>query len=520
MNDTNNLYNTPNSENSFYYQQRDYKTINLWKDVEEKDWYNPTWQLKNSIRSVEQLKEVIKLNKHQISEIQRTVEALKKEGKESLRITPYYATLMQKDPFHPVFLHGEKANYRLDPIFWQSVPTPANLLFSNTGIEGAMDEGSRSYCAVYQRYPNRVALFVAENTSCASYCVHCQRAKSLDGTVDVGINDINKGLFYINYNTNINEVLVTGGDALMISNKRLQYVLEELSKIEHLRAIRIATRVPVVLPMAITDELLQLIKTSANKHSAGVPKYVYFMTHINHYHEITKDLADAVRKINDYGFTVRNQTVLLNHVNDYYKTLAETFRRMFWIGVHPYYLLQCHKEKGIVHFITPIQIGKIYMKHLQGWLSGITVPRYAANIEGGGGKVLLMPSGHDTMHLGSAIEKTIADFYATVRTWDGKKIVHYEELGRSTQNELDEANEIMEKFIGRKDAFFPKLIILDDNGEYLYMANRNKLPKIEKFKKNELLEYDLFDYKAGMPLTNPAEIVSELDKLFEKSLLD
>ncbi|MDR2085482.1 MAG: KamA family radical SAM protein [Bacteroidales bacterium] len=515
MSDNNtNFYNT---NNSFYYKQRDYRTIKLWENATEEDWNNPKWQLKNSIRDVEQLSKVIKLNSHQINEIRRTVETLRVEGKESLRITPYYATLMQKDPFHPVFLPGEKAKYRLDPIFWQSVPTPANLLFPDTGLEGAMDEGSRSYGAAYQRYPNRVALFVAENTSCASYCVHCQRAKSLDGTVDVSINDINKGLFYINYNTNINEVLVTGGDALMINKKRLQYVLEELSKINHIRAVRIATRVPVVLPMAIDDELLQLIKTSANKYTVGPNKYVYFMTHINHYHEITEELANTIRKINDHGFTVRNQTVLLNHVNDYYKTLAETFRRMFWIGVHPYYLLQCHKEKGIVHFITPIQNGKIYMKNLQGWLSGITVPRYAANIEGGGGKVLLMPSGHDTMHLGSAIEKTIADSYATVRTWDGKKITHYEELGRSSQKEFAEANEIMTKFIGRKDVFFPKLIIFDEKDEYLYTTNRYKLPRIEKYKKNELLEYDLFDYKTEMPLTNPAMIVSKLDKLFEES---
>ncbi|MBK8883282.1 MAG: hypothetical protein IPN67_13115 [Bacteroidales bacterium] len=90
------------------------------------------------------------------------------------------------------------------------------------------------------------------------------------------------------------------------------------------------------------------------------------MTHINHFHEITFDLFRAIKKIRDFGFTVRNQTVLLNHVNDNFSILAETFRRMFWIGVHPYYLLQCHKEKGIVHFITPVQVGKIFMKNLQG----------------------------------------------------------------------------------------------------------------------------------------------------------
>ncbi len=378
-----------------------------------------------------------------------------------------------------------------------------------------MAEGSRSYGAAYQRYPNRVALFVAENTSCASYCVHCQRAKSLDTSVDVNKTEIDKGLFYIGYNKNINEVLVTGGDALMISRSRLKYILEELSKIPHLRAIRIATRVPVVLPMAITDDILNLIEESANKYNTGPEKYVYFVTHINHYHEITEDLAKAIKLILKHGFTVRNQTVLLNHVNDYYKTLAETFRRMFWIGVHPYYLLQCHKEKGIVHFITPIQIGMIYMQNLQGWISGITVPRYAANIEGGGGKVVLMPSGHDTLNLGHKIDEKISESFATVYTWDDKKILRYEALGRTTYEEFKAGVEIMDRFIGRKGVFLPKLIIVDENGNHIETTNRTKLPTLEQIKKAELLEYEVF--KDDMPLTNPALIQQQLDESFKQS---
>ncbi|HUU04976.1 MAG TPA: KamA family radical SAM protein [Patescibacteria group bacterium] len=501
--------------NEIFFEPRKFNTIELWKDVTEEQWQDAHWQLKNSIRTVAQLKKVIKLNPFQESEIERTVSTLKSQGKEPMRITPYYATLMQADPFHPVMLPYEKSKKRLDPIFWQSVPTPANLLFPDTGAEGAMSEDSRSYGAAYQRYPNRVALFVAENTSCASYCVHCQRAKSLDGTIDVNLNEINKGLFYIGYNKNINEVLVTGGDALRISRNRLRYVLEELSRIPHLRAIRIATRVPVVLPMAITDELLDLIRISANKHTWGTEKHVYFMTHINHYHEITEDLARAVKKIAAKGFMVRNQTVLLNHVNDYYKTLAETFRRMFWIGVHPYYLLQCHKEKGIVHFITPIQIGKIYMKHLQGWLSGVSIPKYAANIEGGGGKILLMPTGHDTLNIENKIDSKISESYATVSTWDGKELYKYEALGRASREEFENAVKIMDDFIGRKGAFLPKVIIVDDEGTHIETTNRTKLPNIEKIKKSERLEYELMEN--DMPLTNPVDIFAELEKQFNKS---
>lgn len=501
---------------NIYFEHRKHSDISLWKDVSNEKWNDPKWQLSNSIRSVEDLAKIIKLNPYQENEIRRTLATMKGQGKEPLRITPYYASLMQEDPFNPVMLDGEKAEKRLDPVFWQSVPTPANLLFPDTGAEGAMNESSRSFGAAYQRYPNRVALFVAENTSCASYCVHCQRAKSLDSTVDVNKSEIDKGLFYISYNSNINEVLVTGGDALMISSKRLQYILEELSRITHLRVIRIATRVPVVLPMGITDELLDLIKVSSNRYNEGPGKYVYFMTHINHYQEITEELAAAIKRIRDHGFTIRNQTVLLNHVNDYYKTLAETFRRMFWIGVHPYYLLQCHKEKGIVHFIVPVQVGKIYIKHLQGWISGITMPRYAANIEGGGGKVLLMPSGHDTLNSDNPIDDKISESYALISTWDGRMISRYESLGRSTRKEFNEAVDIMDKFIGRKGVFVPKVIIIDEAGNHIETTNRTKLPRIANLRKADYLDYDL--YKSGMPLTNPADIADELQREFENRL--
>jgi lysine 2,3-aminomutase len=500
---------------SIFYEPRKFNTISLWKDVTEKEWYDPKWQLKNSIRTVEDLEKIIKLSPYQSEEIKKTLAELKKQGKDALRVTPYYASLMQEDPFSPVMLGGERPDKRLDPVFWQSVPTPANLLFPDTGAEGAMSESTRSFGSAYQRYPNRVALFVAENTSCASYCVHCQRAKSLDSTVEVNKTEIDKGLFYISFNRNVNEVLITGGDALMISPKRLQYILEELSRIPHLRVMRIATRVPVVLPMAITDELLEMINVSSNRYNKGDEKYVYFMTHINHHQEITRDLAAAVRKIRNHGFTIRNQTVLLNHVNDYFKTLAETFRRMFWIGVHPYYLLQCHKEKGIVHFIVPVQIGKIYMKHLQGWISGITMPRYAANIEGGGGKVLLMPSGHDTLNSDEPIDERISESYAMISTWDGRKIDRYESLGRATREEFSESEKIMEKFIGRKGAFLPKVIITDEHGNHIETTNRTKLPLFEKLKKSDLLNYDLGD--KGMPLTNPADIHAELENKFGES---
>lgn len=487
---------------------RDFHSIALWQNISDEQWRDPLWQRKNSIRDVEELSQVIRLSDYQKSEIARTVREMRAEGKEPMRITPYYATLIAEDPFHPNLVEGEDAANRLDPIFWEAVPTPAHCLFPNTGSEGAMDEENRSYGAVYQRYPNRVALFVGENTNCASFCTHCQRTKSLDSNITICREDIDKGLFYIDWNRNIDEVLITGGDALMISADRLEYVLTRLSKIDHLRVIRIATRVPVTLPVAVTEDILTLIDRS----TAASGKYVYFMTHINHYHEITPEFKTAIDRIHRHGYSIRNQTVLLRHVNDNLGSLAETCRRMLWAGVEPYYLLQCHREKGLVHFITPIQIGKIFIKNLQGWLSGMARPVYAVNIESGGGKVILMPTGHDTMNVGFPLEEYISESVANVSTWDDKVIDDYEALGRATQTEYDAAVALMEKFIGRPNVFRPSLIITDTSGNNITTTNKGPLPKFSNQDKMALFSYR--KYTDEMPLTNPAEMITQLDELY------
>ena len=166
-------------------------------------------------------------------------------------------------------------------------------------------------------------------------------------------------------------------------------------------------------------------------------------------------------------------------------------------------------------FITPIQVGKIIMKHLQGWVSGITIPRYAANIEGGGGKVVLMPSGHDTLHKDDNIESRISESFADVSTWDNRTILKYEALGRATSREFDEAVNIMDSFIGRKGVFRPRIIIVDDKGNHLKTTNRTKLPSYDTIKKAGLLGYELLT--DNMPLSNPALISDKIEKEFRKS---
>lgn len=496
----------------FLYNGRHYRDIPLWRNITESEWNDFQWQEKNAIRDPDDLKKVIRIDKAQLNDIKKVVSQLRKQGKEPFRITPYYASLMNENPFFARKPDGSDDERYLDPIFWQSVPTPATLMYPNAAIEASMAEGSRSYGAVYQRYPNRVALFVGPNTNCASYCQHCQRTKSLDATSSITREHIEKGLFYIEYNKNIDEVLVTGGDALQINIKLLSHILTRLGAMEHIRVIRIATRVPVVLPMKITDKLLQTISTSVNKLNKGYPKHIYFMTHINHYQEITPWLLEAARKIMSYGFLIRNQTVFLNHVNATFQTLAETFRRMTWCGIHPYYLLQCHKEKGLIHFIAPIYLGKLIMKNLQGWISGIAKPQYVSNVPYGGGKVMLMPTGHFPYPYALDIEKRYNPT-ATVITWEGNVIPEYEALGRVSQKEYVASIEVMNKFIQRPGVYRPNLIVVNDQNEILFVSNLHfHQPTNEE--KTTILHYQ--PYADKLPITNPATIENELNFMFER----
>ncbi len=497
----------------YTYKPRHYNDIELFKNTSAEEWNDPAWQLKNSIKDVATLSRVITLNDNQKSEIENTLKEMKAQGKEPMRITPYYASLISQNPFFPEYTDTPAPKNTVDPIFWQSVPTPAHLLFPDAGIEQSMSESERSYGAFYQRYPNRGALFVCENTSCASFCTHCQRTKSLDKTSSITSTDIDKGLYYLRKNTNINEVLVTGGDALRTSRQRLEHVLSELCKIPNIHCIRIATRVPVVLPMAVTDEFLDKIDNIVRTSYQGEQKNIYFMTHINHFNEITEDLVACVAKIKNHGYNLRNQTVFLNHVNADFYTLAETFRRMWWAGVEPYYLLQCHNEKGLAHFIAPVHLGKFLTRHLHGWISGTCRPTYSANLEGGGGKVTLTPSGYDIFDGIKEVERKSSKAAVTVHTWDDKIIKNYEALGRATKEQYVKSRKVMDKFIGRPNIFKPAVIIVDDEGSPK-RTTRRRLPELTNEIKADLLKYN--KEAEGMPITNPAVIKAELDMGFNK----
>jgi len=235
---------------------------------------------------------------------------------------------------------------------------------------------------ITHRYPDRV-LFHISNV-CAMYCRHCTRKRKV-GDVDSipGREEINNGLEYIRNNPVIRDVLLSGGDPLMLSDDYLDWILGELRSIPHIQVIRIGSRIPVVLPYRITDNLVTVLK----KHHP-----LWLNTHFNHPREITTSAKAALAKLADAGIPLGNQTVLLAGVNDCPLIIKTLIQRLVENRVRPYYLYQCDLSEGLTHFRTPVGKGMEIMESLIGHTSGFAVPTYVIDAPGGGGKIPVMPN--------------------------------------------------------------------------------------------------------------------------------
>ncbi|MDO9516848.1 MAG: KamA family radical SAM protein [Methanosarcinaceae archaeon] len=471
------------------FKGRDFRDIELYKDISEDEWNNPNWQISNSITTVTQLEKVISLNDFQKKCIDKAILI-----STPMRITPYYASLMPQDPFNLKDEAGNSIPDRVDPIFRQAVPTPAAYLFK-VGLDDPMSEEERSYGCVYQRYPNRVAFKVTK--ICYMYCNHCQRKKDIGKATLEMASDIEKGIEYISKNTNIDEVLLTGGDPLTLPLDILDDILDKIYSIPHVKIIRLGTRVPVVLPQAVTDEIVDVLK-----------KYrpMFISIHCNHQNEITDKFRIAIDKLKNAGFTIFNQMVALNGVNDDFKVLATTFSKLYWIGVKPYYLLQCHKTARVGEYIVPIPKMRILTKYLRGHISGPAIPNYVVNMDGGGGKVLLTPSGYAQERIAFEDSKLYAPTHV-MRTWDDT-FVKYRELLNMTEERYNNLVDTMDKFYGSSGKFRPSVNIIDRHGNYVRSTNvAIKTPPIKDkqylhFNPNEILGYSEGPYGST---TNPQE---------------
>ena len=236
---------------------------------------------------------------------------------------------------------------------------------------------------IIHRYPNRVLFLVSGR--CALYCRFCMRKRGLGGQIAADEQTIDLGLGYIRRNFHINEVVLSGGDPLLLDDAVLEKILHRLRAIPHIEVIRIHTRTPCVLPQRISKELADLFKRF---HP------VYINTHFNHPDEITPEAARACTYLADAGVPLGCQTVLLKGVNDTPRTMKQLMQRLLKIRVRPYYIHHADPVRGTGHFRTPVKVGLKIMKALRGNLSGMCVPQYMIDLPGGGGKVPMLPAYH------------------------------------------------------------------------------------------------------------------------------
>jgi lysine 2,3-aminomutase len=320
------------------------------------------WQqvLRKSVTTVDQLIELFGEENIDREAVQEAID------KFNLRITPAALAAIKE----------------VGDAFWQQyVPTPEENEVLD-GVEDSLAEDDDSPVPnITHRYPDRVLFLVSP--VCATYCRFCTRRRKVGDPEKIPLNQFESAFRYIREHTEIRDVILSGGDPLMLSDRRLEYFLKKLREIPHVEIIRIHTRVPHHLPERVTADLC---KTIARYHP------VYVNVHFNHPAELTPATEKALARLANAGCPLGSQTVLLKGVNDDPKTMKELMQKLVKNRVRPYYLYMADPVAGAEHFRTSVEKGLEIIRALRGWTSGLAVPHFVIDAPGGGGKIPLIPS--------------------------------------------------------------------------------------------------------------------------------
>jgi lysine 2,3-aminomutase len=330
-------------------------------------WTDWKWQLRHSIRDLETVERLLRVTLP--ASIREPFQEIAQ--KFPIAITPYYLSLVNTEDLEN------------DPVFKQSFPVLNELNVLQSELSDPLHEDEDSPVPlITHRYPDRV-LFLVSNT-CAMYCRHCTRKRKV-GDVDSIPNrqEIQRAIDYIANTPQVRDVLLSGGDPFLLSTEYLDWILTSLRSIPHVEIIRIGTRIPVVLPYRVTDELVSMLK----KHHP-----LWINTHFNHPRELTASARESLRQLADAGIPLGNQSVLLAGVNDCPRIMRSLVHKLVMNRVRPYYLYQCDLSEGLGHFRTPVGKGIEILESLIGHTSGFSVPTYVIDAPGGGGKIPIMPN--------------------------------------------------------------------------------------------------------------------------------
>lgn len=333
-------------------------------NVSDQDWNDWHWQVKNRIETLDDLKKYVNLTKEEEEGVRESLKTIR------MAITPYYLSLI--DPNDPN-----------DPVRKQSIPTADELVINpEDQLDPLSEDEDSPVPGLTHRYPDRVLFLITD--MCSMYCRHCTRRR-FAGQKDSSspIERIDKAIEYIANTPQVRDVLLSGGDALLVSDQRLEYIIQKLREIPHVEIIRIGSRTPVVLPQRITPELVSMLS-----------KYhpIWLNTHFNHPNEITEESKLACERLANAGVPLGNQSVLLRGINDCPHLMKKLVHELVKIRVRPYYIYVCDLSRGIGHFRTPVSKGIEIIESLRGHTSGYAVPTFVVDAPGGGGKIPVMPN--------------------------------------------------------------------------------------------------------------------------------
>ncbi len=339
------------------------KRAAIYQDIPDEKWNNWRWQLSHRLNSIEDFEQIIHLTGSERK-------ALSTQGLFRVDITPYFASLIDPEDEH-------------DPIRLQVIPTAGEIQPFTGMMEDSLAEDRHSPVpGLVHRYPDRVLMLVT--TQCASYCRYCTRSRIVgDPSATFSRADFDLQIEYLKHTPQVRDVLLSGGDPLTLAPKLLEELLGRLREIPHIEIIRIGTRVPVFMPMRVTDELCDVLQKF---HP------LWMNIHVNHPNEITAELDEACDKLTRAGIPLGNQSVLLAGINDCVHIQRKLVQDLARIRVRPYYLYQCDLVEGAGHFRTPVAKGVEIIEGLRGHTSGYIVPTFVVDAPGGGGKIPLMPN--------------------------------------------------------------------------------------------------------------------------------
>src|SRR5438874_3307848 len=323
-----------------------------------------------------------------------------------------------------------------DPMWNQYVPTVQELEIVDGVIDSLDEDGDSPVPNITHRYPDR-ALFLVSPV-CATYCRFCTRRRKVGDPEKIPLNQYDSAFAYLTEHTEVRDVILSGGDPMMLSDRRLEYIFQRLRAIPHIEIIRIGSRITSHLPERITPEFCEMVK-----------KYhpVYMNTHFDHPRELTPAAVAALGRLADAGVPLGCQTVLLRGTNDDPAIMKELMQKLMRARVRPYYIYMADQVAGGEHFRTTVEKGLEIVKALRGWTSGLAVPHFVIDAPGGGGKVPLLPE----------YVEEITEDEVIFRNYEGKRFVYKQPRQVAAESGCDPLapaaqNDVVPIQIGKKAA--------------------------------------------------------------------